>query len=183
MELMSGRILLREFGLGDAVAVHDFAGDASVTRFTDWGPNSPADTDQFLVEVRQHAVEVPRRAYELAVTLVDTGELIGSTALRVSDAERAHGTFGYVLHAAFWGRGLATEATRLLLNFGLDELGMRHLEATCDVDNLASARVLENLGLSRRTVITRHKFVRGNWRDSAVYVLDRPTDPQPLLSS
>ena len=48
IRMASDRLVLREFVVTDEDAVHAFAADQLVTRFTDWGPNSVEDTRAFL---------------------------------------------------------------------------------------------------------------------------------------
>ena len=55
----------------------------------------------------------------------------------------------YGLAPAQWGRGLATELARRLLDFGLEELGFDDVIAVTDPPNQASIRVLERLGMRR----------------------------------
>ena len=50
IRMASHRLVLREFVVTDEDAVHAFAADPLVTRFTDWGPNSVEDTRAFLAE-------------------------------------------------------------------------------------------------------------------------------------
>jgi RimJ/RimL family protein N-acetyltransferase len=56
--------------------------------------------------------------------------------------------FGYWLGRAFWGRGVATEASRLLSDYALTVGGLRRIEATVFTENVASARVLEKSGFA-----------------------------------
>jgi [ribosomal protein S5]-alanine N-acetyltransferase len=60
------------------------------------------------------------------------------------------GQFGWYLHSDRWGRGYATEATRLLLDFGFSVLHRAKMCATADPDNRASLRVLEKSVLASR---------------------------------
>ena len=54
----------------------------------------------------------------------------------------------YALHPEWWGRGLATEAAGAVLRYGFDVLGFDVIEASVDAPNVASARVLERLGMT-----------------------------------
>jgi RimJ/RimL family protein N-acetyltransferase len=54
----------------------------------------------------------------------------------------------YGLYQNFWGRGLATEAARAVLRFGFEEVGLEEILACADLDNPASVRVMERLGMS-----------------------------------
>ena len=51
----------------------------------------------------------------------------------------------------------------------LMSLGLHRVWATADPENVASIRVLEKLGMRREGVLRRNVFVRGAFRDSAVY--------------
>jgi len=54
---------------------------------------------------------------------------------------------GWRLHAAWWGRGLATEAARASVEFGFERLGLRSIVAIVDARNDPSLRVAEKLGM------------------------------------
>ena len=60
---------------------------------------------------------------------------------------------GFYLAREFWGRGLATEAGRAFVDFGFEELKLRRIVTSVQVENAASIRVLEKLGF----VVTRHE--------------------------
>ncbi|MER3451618.1 MAG: GNAT family N-acetyltransferase [Thermus sp.] len=169
--LEGDRLLLREFQPSDLVDVHLYAGDPFVTRYMTWGPNTSEETRAFLEQVMQLAREEPRMTYELAVTLRDTGELIGGAGLRVHSVEHRNGDIGYILRRDCWGRGYATEAARLLLHFGFDRLGLHRIWATCDPENIASIRVLQKIGMQWEGRIRHQHLVRGRWRDSELYAI------------
>jgi len=50
---------------------------------------------------------------------------------------------GYVLGRPWWGQGFMTEAARAVVEWGLAQPAMFRVWAVTDVDNVASARVLE----------------------------------------
>lgn len=145
------RILLREFRLEDAPFVHAYASDPEVTRYMPWGPNTWDDTLRFLQEVIFQARQTPREIFELAIILKEDGRLIGGAGIRVEEEGRA--SLGYILHREAWGRGLATEAGRLLIAFARERLSLREIFATCHPDNRASQRVLEKLGMELQGMV------------------------------
>ena len=55
VELMTTRLRLRDFELGDYQAVHAFATDLAVVSYMEWGPNTPEETQTFLREARASA--------------------------------------------------------------------------------------------------------------------------------
>lgn len=73
---------------------------------------------------------------------------VGHLNLRISDAPRIHkftGHIGYGIKPEWRGRRLAERACRLVLPIARAE-GMRTVWITCNPDNIASIRTLENLG-------------------------------------
>jgi len=169
IRMASGRLVLREFVVTDEDAVHAFAADPLVTRFTDWGPNRVEDTRAFLAEATAQATNPERAEFTLAAVHARSGRLIGSVAIGVTSVQHRRGEIGFVFHRDFWSHGYATEAAELLLRFGFDHLQLRRISATCHPDNHASVRVLEKAGLEYEGRMRSHLFVRGAWRDSLLY--------------
>ena len=58
------------------------------------------------------------------------------------------GSLGFTLARAYWGRGLATEAARAFVDFGLNELRLSRIVASVEAGNAASIRVIEKLGFT-----------------------------------
>jgi RimJ/RimL family protein N-acetyltransferase len=83
--------------------------------------------------------------------------------------EHREADVGYGLRRDVRGRGLATEAARLMLRFGFRDLGLHRVFATHHPDNAASAHVLTRLGMTREGVLREHRFANGTWRDSILY--------------
>ena len=57
------------------------------------------------------------------------------------------------------------------MRFAFDELGMRVVTATCDTTNVASARVLEKLGMQLEQTIPHDVWLGRRWRDTHVFSL------------
>jgi RimJ/RimL family protein N-acetyltransferase len=60
------------------------------------------------------------------------------------------------------------------VGFGFETLALHRISATCDVDNVASARVLEKLGMKREGHIRHTARRKGEWRDSYLYAILEP---------
>lgn len=77
----------------------------------------------------------------------EDGELIGHCGLRHWDELGGVEIF-YALGRAWWGRGFATEAARSALRFGFETAHLPRIVAAAKLDNPASRRVLEKIGLN-----------------------------------
>ena len=163
------RLILRPPTLADAPAIYEsYARDPEVTRYMEWRPHeSLADTEAFL---HAHTARGPAGEELLwALTLKGDERVIGMIALHPAGFRVG---IGYVLGRAYWGRGLMTEAARTLVALTLAQPEVFRVWAVCDVDNLASARVLEKAGLVREGVLRRwslHPNISAEPRDSFCY--------------
>jgi RimJ/RimL family protein N-acetyltransferase len=63
---------------------------------------------------------------------------------------------GYVIARAEWGKGYATEALRAVIEDGLAQPEITRVAAVCDVENLASARVMEKASMVKEGILVRH---------------------------
>ena len=175
MELLTPRLQLREFHSDDHTAIHAFASDPEVVRYTDWGPNAPADTKAFLGEVGEYARATPRTTFALAVVDRADDTLIGSIQLSITSTAHRRADIGYVLAKSRWGQGYATEASTALLRFGFDSLGLHKVSATCDPDNVGSKRVLMKIGMQPEGHLREHLYIREQWRDRLLFASVSPS--------
>ncbi len=67
------------------------------------------------------------------------------------------------------GHGYGTEAVGLLIDRVYSEYHFERVGATCDVENIGSARLLETLGLRREGTMRSALFHHGTWHDIYVY--------------
>ena len=160
IKLTTDRLILREFNENDFAAVHAYASDIENIKYMIWGPNSEDDTVEFLVECIENANKNPRKQYDFAVTLKDTGNVIGGCGIYLNDT-LDEAMLGWVLHKNYWKKGYMTEAGKELVRFAFEELKLHRLYATCDAENYGSYRVMENIGMRREGHAIKNRKVDG----------------------
>ena len=85
-------------------------------------------------------------------------------------------SFAYHLARSEWGQGYATEAARALVDWALSQRRVFRVWTVCDVDNAASVRVLEKLGMVREGVLKRwgiHPNISPEPRDYYCFALTK----------
>ena len=101
-----------------------------------------------------------------------TGDVIGVIGCSLdNDHKRAH--MGYVIDPPYWGRGIATEAGRALVDCVFRTTDMHKIDAAHYPDNPASGRVLQKLGFTYEGTRREHFLRFGEFRDSLFYGLIR----------
>lgn len=158
-------VALRPIGRDDWRAVHAWASQERACRFQAWGPNTEDQTREFVDGAVQAWSCCPRTRLVYAVTLDDL--VIGICELNLRG--RAQGEISYGLHPGYWGRGLATNAARQLVQLGFDEHDRHRIFATCDPRNEPSAAVLRRLGMRYEGRMRETELIRDGWRDSDLY--------------
>jgi ribosomal-protein-alanine N-acetyltransferase len=171
LPVRTARLTLREFVLGDLAAVHAYSSDSRVTRYLFFGPRDEESTAEYLQGILASQTEVPRTRFELAVEEIATSRVIGACDL--SFVERNVVDLGYMLGAAEWGKGYATEISLALVDAAFFDLRADRVISTVDVNNGASIRVLEKVGMRWEAVFRKHRRAKNRWWDCHLYVLPR----------
>jgi RimJ/RimL family protein N-acetyltransferase len=147
--LVGTRCRLRPYRHADAQRLAQIAGAFEVARWMTAGFPHPYTLDAARSWVAKAAVEVPARNFAIEVD----GQLAGGAGIEPHTGELTGvAEFGYWLGRAYWGRGIASEAARLLAAHAFAECALRRLEAQVFAPNTASARVLEKVGFTREAV-------------------------------
>ena len=167
----TARLTFREFEKADWPAVHAYASDPEVVRYMPWGPNTEAESRDFVRRQIQPQSDDPRYDFEFAVIRSDDGCLIGGCGIHHSGPPKRRGHIGYCFRRDAWGHGYGTEAARALVAFGFEALDLHRIFATCDPQNTASARVLEKAGMRREGRLRDDMWIHGRWRDSFLYAI------------
>lgn len=75
------------------------------------------------------------------------------------------------------GKGLGREAVQLLVTEVLRTETVERIGATCDVENIPSARLLERIGFRREGTLRQALFHHARWHDVHVYGVTRSEWP------
>ena len=171
MRITTARLVLREFVIDDWPDVLTYQRDPRYPRFYAWTDRTEADVRYFVQMFLDQQADRPRRKFQLAITLSDSGRLIGGCGIRREPENDWEAEIGYELAPQNWGHGYATEAALAIVDFGFRELGLHRIAAWCIADNTASARVLERLGLRLEGRLREKEYFKGRWWDTLLYGL------------
>jgi len=143
VELVGARCVVRPFIADDAASIAFVADDRRIwLQLRDLFPHPYrlADAEVYIGRTR---LEEPPRSFAIVVD----GRAAGGVALHLmTDINRRSAEIGYWLGEAYWRRGIATEAVRLVTNWAFHSHGLLRVFAQPFADNLGSKRVLEKAG-------------------------------------
>ncbi len=163
------RLHLRRPVTADAERIFQkYAQDPEVTRYVEWVPHTSVETTRKFIAFCQDRW-TSAVAFPYVITRKEDAELLGMIEVRPN---RHRASLGYVLARSHWGNGFMPEAIGAIVKIALAPPTVYRIEATCDVENKASARALENSGFLREGLLRRyivHPNISPEPRDSFLY--------------
>ncbi|MBB5873359.1 RimJ/RimL family protein N-acetyltransferase [Allocatelliglobosispora scoriae] len=168
--LMTERLTLRPFAAGDLDDLHAFHSRPEVARYLYWEARDREQTREVLAH-KTGQTALRAEGDRLVLAVVAGERVIGEVSLAWLSEEHRQGEFGYVFHPDAGGRGLATEAARVVLRLGFEELGLHRIIGRCDPRNEPSWRLLERLGLRREAHFVQNEIFKGEWGDEYHYAM------------
>lgn len=98
------------------------------------------------------------------------GDYVGNISLLVgTDVYKKSAEIGYFIGEEFWNRGIATEAVKLITEWGFSSLDIIRIYTGIYSYNLASQRVLEKCGFEKEGVGRQAIFKNNNFFDEIRY--------------
>ena len=147
--LETDRLILRKFKLGDEIQVFkNWASDPNTSQYVGWETHK--DVSQTLEYVKD--------GFHWVIQLKDTNELIGDISVFEIRKKHLNCEIGYSYGSKFWGKGYATEALRVILEYLLNECEFHLVEAKHQILNPASGRVMEKVGMKKDAVLRQRRI-------------------------
>ncbi len=143
-KIITKRLILRGFQEEDLDAYAEMSGSEEVMRYIGTGkPMSRSESWRGMATILGHW---QLRGYGMwAVEERQSGEMLGRVGLW--NPEGWPGLeIGWTIRRAFWGRGFATEAGKVAIEYAFEELQQSHVISLIRPENIASRRVAEKLG-------------------------------------
>jgi len=168
-QLETPRLSLRPPRLEDATWIFEsYAQDPDVTKYLVWQPHkSMIETTAYLA--RCISAWENETAFPWVIIRKDNSQPIGVIEIRINEYKV---DMGYVLSKAEWGKGYMPEAAERVVKWAVDQAEIYRVWAVCDVENHASARVMEKVGMKREGILKRwikHPNISEEPRDCYCY--------------
>lgn len=179
-DIITVRLVLRKLNLADFEALFRYRTDPEVSRYQNWKPLTIEDARQFVETIASVEPDTPGSWFQLAITLRETGEVIGDCGLHFPAEETRQAEIGITLALAYQGKGYASEALAAVLDYLFISLGKHRVVASVDPGNLASVALLERLGMRKEAHFRESLWFKGAWADDVIYaILEREWRSQP----
>ena len=142
------KLIIRELVIEDAKYIYELDSSKEVMKYI-----AHTYEREFSLEFAKERVEYQINRYKLEpgfgvwpVILKETNEFTGWICLHQLD-ESNHKEIGYRYLEKFWGKGIATEAAKAVMDYGFNVMKLNEIVAIAMEGNKVSRKILEGLGM------------------------------------
>lgn len=167
--LYTERLVLRRITPQDAEMVYIWMGDPEVCKYERWNPHPNSGYScGYIMEVFNYELQ---NTYQWGIEFEN--KLIGSVSIVGVDDFDQKAVLGYCIARDYWSKGYTTEAVKAVLQYMFEEIEMNRIEASHSINNKASGRVLEKVGMQFEGLAKEYYFCSMGFQDSNLYAITK----------
>lgn len=146
--LITERLTLRKLSKDDSEAILQLRSDTEINKYLDRKlSKTVADALDFIKSIIEN-VESESLFY-WAITKTGDEKLIGTICLFDLRSDEKKGEIGYELSTPYQGQGIMVEATKKVVEYAFQTLGLKTIDASTHKENQSSIRLLEKLNFQK----------------------------------
>jgi [ribosomal protein S5]-alanine N-acetyltransferase len=168
------RLLLRALTMDDLDDLYAYAADPELALHTEW--DHYRSRDEAAADLAGYVQRYGRPGQPLPVWGIEhrtDRRLIGICNIPRWWIEDRRAEIGYAISRQYWGRGLAVEAARAMIDFGFGRMELARIQATCLPINQPSQQVMRKLGMQYEGLLRCYETWNGVAQDLAMYAITR----------
>lgn len=169
LKIETERLIIRDMGPEDESDFVAISQDQKYQRFYNKADCDPEKYRELTRLFIQQAQEKPRKAYQLAVELTQTGAFIGTVCLRLESDNQA--SMGCGLSRQYQCQNLMQEAASALMRFAFETLNVHRIYAETISENKAAIRLCKQLGMRKEALFKENRYFKGRWWDTVVLAM------------
>lgn len=164
--LETPQLLLRKLSLADADDLFQVFSDEETTNYV------PREKHADKMVTSSHLENLIKRmdegiSFVWSVSDKIDNRVIGTVNLYFKRDRAA--SIGAVIISERWGKGIATEALKEIIDFGFNKMKLIRIEGKCESNNIASEKMLKKLGMTYEGTLRKEVIIKGIPRDAKVY--------------
>ena len=167
--LTAGGITLRELRLSDAASLQKLLTTAEVSRFISPPPTSVDGFERFIAWAHRERAAGQYVCFAIVPEGSDTA--VGLFQIRQLEPSFEVAEWGFALGQPFWGTGVFAAAAPAVVDFAIETLGVRRLEARSAVENGRGNGALRKIGAFREAVLRQSFLKDGQYHDQALWAI------------
>lgn len=167
-ELHGEKIILRRIELADAVSI---AGNANIIEVIEAihlpNPYTTKDAEEYVSKTKGYW-ETKKEA-QFGIEDKESKKVVGMIGLMDLDFESKHAEIGYWLGKEHWGKGLASEALKMIVKYAFEDLKLKKVFAKVAARNVSSNKLLERNGFVLEGKLRQQGMYFGQLDDEMIW--------------
>jgi len=168
MKLEGEKIILRPPRASDAESIYTYAKDREVSRYMTVRfpyPYKRKDAEGFIKRVAKEWQEKNQKNTIFVIEHLGSKQVVGTIGLKKIDTYNKNAELGYWVAKKYWRQGIASEAVKLILDYGFNELNLKRVYAGVFHPNTASQKLLEKIGFKHEGTLRKSARRSEQWFD------------------
>jgi ribosomal-protein-alanine N-acetyltransferase len=157
-------VTLRPLTQADIPAWFEYLSMPVVFEHTSWNVQSPSELERYA-----EPSDAPSAMLRLAIAERATDRLIGTIGFHSVSPENRSAELAYDLSPPWWGKGIASQACEVMVQWAHLHVGLLRVQATVLTSNSRSIEVLQRCGFKREGLMRSWRIVRGKPGDFWMY--------------
>lgn len=167
----SNRLIIRRFAIEDWKDLHEYLSIEETVKYEPYG----VFTEE---QCKEESANRAKQDFFWAVCLKENGKLIGNIYFNQQEPKNLFTwEIGYVFNLEYSGKGYATEACEIFLEYAFEKLNSHRIVAMCNPENKSSWKLLERLEMRREGYLHKNIFFKHDekgkpiWNDTYEYAI------------
>jgi [ribosomal protein S5]-alanine N-acetyltransferase len=168
------RLILRKFELSDAAGLFDIAKDPLVTVHLAWEPHT---SEQQSLDFIKSFIDgyAGGDCGHWAIIRKEGNTLLGMITIRPGITQ-PRAEVGYWIGTQYWNQGFMTETLAAFIDLCFTQLGLHRIQACHFVENPASGKVMEKVGMLYEGLLHHYIYNKGHYHDVKLYAIINEKD-------
>lgn len=175
-QLENERVLLTPFSAEHAASLRDIIFDEEVWKYMGMYVRNETDFRQYIEDTMKHHSKI---AFAFLIFDKKTNRMAGSTRFGNINTASEKLEIGWTWYGReFHGTGLNKACKYELLKYGFEEIGLRRIQLSADLENIRSQKAIEKLGATKEGIF-RNNYIdsTGKSKDDVYYSIIREEWP------
>jgi [ribosomal protein S5]-alanine N-acetyltransferase len=167
--LTGNRVTLRELRVSDAPSLFAMLTTEEVSRFISPPPTTVEGFERFIMWANRERAAGNYACFAIVPQGMDTA--VGLFQVRQLEPGWGTAEWGFALGSAFWGTGIFSEGSAMVLEFIFETIGVHRLEARAALQNGRGNGALRKMGAVQEGVLRRSFLRDGQYMDQALWAI------------
>lgn len=161
--IITDRLELKKIESTDSNYVYNILSDEDVIKYDTFDLYKDINQAKSLIEFFHEQYD-KNRAIFWGIFIKNTKVMIGFCKLEI-EVPKVRADIGYDLAKKYWNKGFMTEALKAIIDFAFENIGVNRIEASVDIKNEASIKVLKKNGFLQEGVMRQRSYFHGVYHD------------------